>query len=77
MIGRGRTITHAVNGLSYAKNKSGAQEVDRRYLQGNSPKEIASEFAIFGQMNTRCEKIFLPLSFLPPLRMEKSLAPSI
>ncbi len=73
MIGRGKTIRHAGNALAYAKDKLGAQEIDRQYLQANSIKEMEAEFNLFGDMNTRCEKNILAFVISPSIEDGKKL----
>ncbi|MDO1451521.1 relaxase/mobilization nuclease domain-containing protein [Rhodocytophaga aerolata] len=74
MIGRGKTIRHAGNALVYAKTKLGAQEIDRQYIRGHSPKEIEAEFKLFGDMNTRCEKNILAFVISPTIEDGKKLS---
>jgi hypothetical protein len=73
MIGRGKTIAHVGNALAYAKNKLEATEIDRQYVQGNSPKEIESEFKLFQNMNTRCEKNTMAFVLSPTIADGKKL----
>jgi len=56
MIGKGRSISHTVRAIDYARKKDNAIEIDRNKVVGETGKEIASEFRIFQNFNTRCIK---------------------
>ena len=54
MIGKGKSILHISNAINYAKNKIKAQEIDRNLVVGKNGIEIAKEFRIFQNLNSRC-----------------------
>ena len=56
MIGKGKTISHTLNSLNYARSKENAREVDRNLLSGDTANDLANEFMIFQKMNTRTER---------------------
>lgn len=56
MIGIGRSTSYTVRAIDYARTKDYAIEIDRNRVVGETGKEIASEFRIFQNFNTRCIK---------------------
>ena len=73
MIGRGNSIKHTGQALAYAGDKLQAVEIDRQYVHGESPTAIAREFAIFQDLNTRCEKNTLAFVLSPTIEDGKKL----
>ena len=56
MIGKAKSISHTVNAVNYAMKKPGAKEISRNKVAGETPREIATEFRIFQNLNSKCGK---------------------
>lgn len=56
MIGKAKSISHTVNAVNYAMKKPGAKEISRNKVAGVTPREIAREFRIFQNLNSKCQK---------------------
>ncbi|MDX9694530.1 MAG: relaxase/mobilization nuclease domain-containing protein [Bacteroidales bacterium] len=56
MIGKGKSIAHTARAIEYARTKDNAIEIDRNMVIGETGKEIAHEFKIFQNFNSRCTK---------------------
>lgn len=56
MIGKAKSISHVSNAINYVKNKKGAIEINRHNVAGETGREIAKEFRVFQNLNTRCER---------------------
>ena len=56
MIGKAKSISHIANAINYAKNKKGAVEISRNKVIGETGREIAKEFRVFQNLNSRCER---------------------
>lgn len=74
MIGRGSSIKHAGNALAYAGEKLNAVEIDRQYVQGQTPAEIEREFRLFQDFNTRCQKNTLAFVLSPTIEDGQKLS---
>ena len=44
------------NAINYAKNKKWATEISRHNVAGETGREIAKEFRVFQNLNSRCER---------------------
>lgn len=76
MIGKGESISHTANAIDYAKNKDNAVEIDRNLVAGESGKEIANEFKIFQDMNSRCQRNTFSFVVSPSIEDGKELSQS-
>lgn len=56
MIGKARSISHVSNAINYAQNKIKAAEINRNKVIGETGKEIAKEFRVFQNLNSRCNR---------------------
>jgi hypothetical protein len=56
MIAKAKTVAYTFNSISYAHNKTGAKELDRNLLVGETPGELTNEFLVFQKLNNRAEK---------------------
>jgi hypothetical protein len=56
MIGKAKSISHVSNAINYAKNKIKAVEINRNKVIGETGKEIAKEFRVFQNLNSRCNR---------------------
>jgi len=56
MIGKAKSIAHTVKAVNYAMKKLGAMEISRNKVVGETPREIATEFRIFQNLNSKCGK---------------------
>ena len=56
MIGKAKSISHVSNAINYAQNKIKALEIDRNKVIGETGKEIAKEFRVFQNLNSRCNR---------------------
>lgn len=74
MIGKGKSIGHTVNAIEYAENKLNAIELDRNMLVGKNPREIAEEFRIFQDMNSRCKRNTFSFVISPSIEDSKNLS---
>ncbi len=54
MIGLGKAITHAKEGIDYALRKDDAEVLIKNNIIGNNGQEIKSEFVFFQNRNQRC-----------------------
>lgn len=54
MIGLGKAITHAKEGIDYALRKDNAEVLIKNNIIGNNGQEIKSEFVFFQNRNQRC-----------------------
>lgn len=54
MIGLGKAITHAKEGIDYALRKDEAEILLKNKIVGNNGQEIKSEFEFFQRRNQRC-----------------------
>ncbi len=54
MIGKGKAITHAKEGIDYALRKDNAKVLLKNKVVGNNGREIKSEFVFFQKRNQRC-----------------------
>lgn len=53
MIGKGKSIEHGANAIDYVLAKGKGEIIDKRFIIGESGREIANEFKIFQNLNTR------------------------
>ncbi|NQU52894.1 MAG: relaxase/mobilization nuclease domain-containing protein [Bacteroidetes bacterium] len=56
MIGKAKSISHVSNAINYAQNKIKAVEINRNKVIGENGKEIAKEFRVFQNLNSRCNR---------------------
>ena len=56
MIGKAKSISYVANAINYAKNKTDAVEISRNKVVGETGREIAKEFRVFQNLNSRCER---------------------
>lgn len=56
MIGKAKSISHVSNAINYAQNKIKAAEIKRNKVIGDNGKEIAKEFRVFQNLNSRCNR---------------------
>jgi len=56
MIGKAKSISHISNAINYAQNKIKAAEISRNKVIGETGKEIAKEFRVFQNLNSRCNR---------------------
>lgn len=56
MIGKAKSISHVSNAINYAQNKIRAVEISRNKVAGENGKEIAKEFRVFQNLNSRCNR---------------------
>lgn len=56
MIGKAKSISHISNAINYARNKKQATEISRNHVAGETGREIAKEFRVFQNLNSRCER---------------------
>ena len=56
MIGKAKSISHVSNAINYAQNKIKAVEINRNKVIGENGKEIAKEFRVFQNLNSRCSR---------------------
>lgn len=54
MIGKGKAITHAKEGIDYALRKDNAEVLLKNKVVGDNGQEIKSEFVFFQKRNQRC-----------------------
>lgn len=73
MIGKGKSIGHATNGIDYALNRDQAEIIDKRFVVGDNGTEIKNEFKIFQNLNQRCEKNDLSFVLSPEPKNGKAL----
>lgn len=74
MIGKGSSIGHTANAIEYGMEKHNAIEIDRNLVVGETPQEIADEFKIFQDMNTRCENNSFSFVVSPSIEDSKNLS---
>jgi hypothetical protein len=55
MIGKGKSISHTSNAITYAMNKPKAIEIKRNLLVGETGRKMAQEFRMFQNLNARCQ----------------------
>lgn len=56
MIGKGKSISHTQNAITYAMNKPKAIEISRNLLVGETGRKMAQEFRVFQNLNARCHR---------------------
>ncbi len=67
MIGKAKSVSHARECLSYALSKGMAVEVCRENLAGETPGELADEFAVVQSRNNRCRNNTLRIEISPTI----------
>lgn len=67
MIGKAKSISHVSNAINYAKNKKQAIEINRHHVAGETGREIAKEFRVFQNLNSRCERNSLSIVLSPSI----------
>ncbi len=73
MIGKAKSISHVSNAINYAQNKIKAVEIDRNKVIGENGKEIAKEFRVFQNLNSRCNRNSFSFVLSPSIEDGKKL----
>ena len=74
MIGKGKSISHTRASVAYGmKQEKNAEVILKEFLSGENPGEIAEEFRLVQEQNTRCTKNTLSFVLSPTISDGKSL----
>lgn len=60
-------ISHISNAINNAKNKNQATEISRHHVAGETGREIAKEFRVFQNLNSRCERNSISIVLSPAI----------
>lgn len=74
MIGKGKSIQHVGNSLSYVMQKEKGEVLKTSHLLGETPKEIEKEFKMVQDLNGRCKNNTLSFVVSPSIEDGKSLS---
>ncbi len=74
MIGKGMAISYTGESLGYAMEKDKAEVLDKNYLVGETPEEIAKEMKTFQDLNGRCKNNTFSFVLSPSIKDGKRLS---